>query len=93
MSTQRRQPITYAEVQEVKRTGKLPLMTDPVKPGSTPYCYTCAYWRPRGKDPRRAPCVNKLAKEEHWTAKLEFPGKPGRMTTGALASCDHHQPK
>lgn len=61
---QRRQPITHAEVEEVRRTGVLPLMTDPVKTGRTPYCSNCMHWEP----------------ERPWTGSGRCHAQPGYST-------------
>jgi len=87
--TQRRQPVSYPELQEVLRTGSFPLMTDPVKPGKKPFCHNCVHWKRR--DGFVGTCRNKAAREFALFAKLEYASeKPERYTTGSACVCPLH---
>lgn len=90
---QRRQPVSYAELQEVQRTGVFPLMTDPVRPGAKPYCYNCTHWQQRTE--WQGTCHNKAAREHAPLAKIERINGSGILsyTTGGLCHCPLHEMK
>lgn len=90
---QRRQPITHAEVEEVRRTGVLPLMTDPVKTGRTPYCENCAHWE-KTSDPHMGICHNPASLGHNPMARFatDWLGEEVRRhRTGGLHTCPAHQ--
>lgn len=87
---QNRQPVSYAELQEVLRTGIFPKMADPVKPGVKPFCYNCIHWR-ECKDGSGI-CRNKDARQYALFAKVGFGDgeEHGRYITGKLSHCPLH---
>lgn len=84
---QRRQPITHAEVEAVRRTGQLPLMTDPVKPGRAPHCHNCCHWEKTKA--RQGLCHHRPAKEKQHMGPLEMVYSV--QFTGAQYTCPAHQ--
>lgn len=87
-TTQRRQPVSYAELQDVLRTGVFPVMGDPVVPGDKPYCLNCAHWNPL-KD-GIGECMNKAARK-HALFGDGMLGSVKRLTTGDQCHCPEHE--
>lgn len=88
-STQRRQPVSYVELQEVLRTGVFPLLSDPVKPGVKPFCENCRHWVP-AEDGHQGTCTNVDARKH----ALFGDGRLGgikRMRTGGSCHCPEHE--
>jgi hypothetical protein len=89
-TTQRRQPVSYAELQEVRRTGVFPTMGDPVAPGEKPYCHNCTHWSPQ--EDGRGECMNKAARK-HALFGDGMLGSVKRLTTGGQCHCPEHEMK
>lgn len=90
-TAQRRQPVSYAELQEVLQTGVFPLMDEPVKAGVKPFCSNCSHWTPNTNG-EQGVCGNMAAREHAPFARLDrLFGEAVRYQTGGLCWCPEHE--